>query len=104
MIKIINIFLYYIFIFFNSNLLAEEKKDDLKIGLLAPFSGEYKNLGNSLLFSIQLALDEVGDQNLKIIPRDSGSNNKKKLNDAIEEIVNSGSNVIIGPADFDSFE
>ena len=104
MIKIITIFLYYIFIFFNSNLLAEEKKDDLKIGLLAPFSGEYKNLGNSLLFSIQLALDEVGDQNLKIIPRDSGSNNKKKLNDAIEEIVNSGSNVIIGPADFDSFE
>ena len=30
MIKIITIFLYYIFIFFNSNLLAEEKKDDLK--------------------------------------------------------------------------
>ena len=52
------IFLSYIIIFFNSNLLSNENKQILKIGLLAPLSGEYKELGNSLLYSLQLALDE----------------------------------------------
>ena len=36
--------------FFNSNLLSDEKKSVLKVGLLAPLSGEYKELGNSLIF------------------------------------------------------
>lgn len=79
MIKKVIIILTYIFISYNSNLNASEKNVELKIGLLAPFSGEYKNLGNSLLLSVQLALDEIGDKNIKIIPRDSGSNNKKKV-------------------------
>ena len=42
----------YILIFFNSNLASNEKNDVLKIGLLAPLSGEYKELGNSLLYSL----------------------------------------------------
>ena len=33
----------------------------LKIGLLAPLSGEYKELGNSFLYSLQLALEELND-------------------------------------------
>mgnify|MGYP001298951930 CR=1 FL=1 len=104
MIKKVIIILTYIFISYNSNLNASEKNVELKIGLLAPFSGEYKNLGNSLLLSVQLALDEIGDKNIKIIPRDSGSNNKKKLSIAVEEIINSGAKVIIGPTNFDDFE
>ena len=70
------IFLSYIIIFFNSNLLSNENKQILKIGLLAPLSGEYKELGNSLLYSLQLALDEIDDKSVFIIPRDSGFNNK----------------------------
>ena len=105
MIKKIIIFLSYIFITFNTNLLsAENKKDELKIGLLAPFSGEYKSLGNSLLLSIQLALDEIGDEKIKIIPRDSGSNDAKKLNQAIKEITNSGAKIIIGPTESSNFD
>ena len=105
MIKKIIIFLSYIFITFNTNLLsAENKKDELKIGLLAPFSGEYKSLGNSLLLSIQLALDEIGDEKIKIIPRDSGSNDAKKLNQAIKEINNSGAKIIIGPTESSNFD
>ena len=38
----------YLLIFFNSNLLSNENNNTLKIGLLAPLSGEYKELGNSL--------------------------------------------------------
>ena len=40
------IFLSYIIIFFNSNLFSNENKQILKVGLLAPLSGEYKELGN----------------------------------------------------------
>ena len=54
MIKIFIAFLSYILIFFNTNVLSYETIDKLKIGLLVPFSGEYKNLGNSLLLSTQL--------------------------------------------------
>ena len=104
MIKKIIIFLTYILLFFNSNLLSSENNKELKIGLLAPFSGEYKALGQSLMFSIQLALDEIGDSNIKIIPRDSGTRDKKKLNNSIQEIRESGAKVIIGPADSRDFD
>ena len=104
MIKIIITFLLYIFILFNYNLLANENDGKLSIGLLAPFSGEYKNLGESLLLSTQLALDEINDEDIIIIPRDSGSNDKNKLNLAIKEIVNNGAKIIIGPMSHTSFK
>ena len=103
MIKIIITFLSYIFILFNSNLIADENDGKLRIGLLAPFSGEYKNLGESLLLSTQLALDEIGNKNIIVIPRDSGSEDKDKLNLAIKEILNNGAKVIIGPMTSSSF-
>ena len=105
MIKKLILFLSYIVLLFNSNLWSNENNNrELKIGLLAPFSGEYKNLGNSLLFSIQLALDEIGDKNIKIIPRDSGTENKEKLIIATNEIIEAGAKVIIGPASSNNFE
>ena len=99
MIRFLTIFLSYILILFNSNLNGEENNNELKIGLLAPFSGDYRNLGESLLLSTQLALDEIDDKNLKIIPRDSGSDNKDQLNVAIKEIIETGAKIIIGPMD-----
>ena len=104
MIKKVIIILSYIFIFLNTNLFANENNSELKIGLLAPFTGEYKNLGSSLLFSILLALDEIDDKNIKIIPRDSGSNNLEKLNQGIREIQAEGAKVIIGPTDSSNFK
>ena len=94
----------YILIFFNSNLLSNENNNILKVGLLAPLSGEYKELGNSLLYSLQLALDEINDKNVFIIPRDSGSGDKKKLNKAIEEIRSQNVNIIIGPINNEDFD
>jgi hypothetical protein len=102
--KIIIIFLSYILIFFNTNLFSNEKEQVLKVGLLAPFSGEYKNLGTSLLYSIQLALNEINDKKIKIIPRDSGSNDPDKMNASIQEIIDSGAKIIIGPTDSDDFK
>ncbi len=95
--KKIIIILSYLIIFFNSNLLCDEKNQFLKVGLLAPLTGEYKELGNSLLYSLQLALEEIDDNKVFIIPRDAGFNNKEKLNSAIKDIRSRGAKVIIGP-------
>ena len=64
--------LIYILIFFNTNALSEKNEKILKIGLLAPLSGGYSELGNSLLYSLQLALEEIDDKDVVIVPRDSG--------------------------------
>ena len=90
------IFISSLILFFNTNLLGEES-EKLKIGLLAPFSGEYENLGNSLLLSSQLALNEIGDKNIIIVPRDSGSDDKKKLNESIKDLINQDIKIIVGP-------
>ncbi len=94
----------YLLILFNSNLLCKESNNSLKIGLLAPLSGDYKELGNSLLYSLQLALNEIGDEDVFIVPQDTGSNDKKKLNEAIKKIRSEDVNIVIGPIDNKDFE
>jgi ABC-type branched-subunit amino acid transport system substrate-binding protein len=96
--------LIYILIFFNSNLLSEENNKILKVGLLAPLSGVYSELGNSLLYSLQLALEEIDDKDIFIVPRDSGFNDKEKLNNAIQDIRSEGVKVIIGPMTYKEFQ
>ena len=103
MSKKILILVSYIILFINSNLLGNEKNDNLKIGLLAPLTGEYADLGNSLLYSLQLALEEIGDEKVFIIPRDAGFNEKDKLNEAIKDIKSQGVKVIIGPISNEDF-
>jgi len=98
------IILSYIIVFFNSNLFSNENSQTLKVGLLAPLSGKYKDLGDSLLFSLQLALEEIGDKKVFIVPRDSGFEDKKKLNDAVEDLRSQGINIIIGPTNNNEFD
>ena len=95
--KKILILVSYIILFINSNLLGNEKNDNLKIGLLAPLTGEYADLGNSLLYSLQLGLDEINDKNVFIIPRDAGFSDETKLDSAIQDLKSQGINIIIGP-------
>ena len=102
--KKIIIILSYLLIFFNSNLLCNEKNNTLNIGLLAPLSGEYKELGYSILYSLQLALKEINDKKVNVIPVDTGTNNIKKLNNAIKEIKEKGINIVIGPLNNEDFD
>ena len=102
--KISIIIILHLSIFFNSNLLSNEKDKVLKVGLLAPLVGEYKELGISMLYSLQLALEEINDDNVFILPRDAGFNNKEKLNIAIEEIKQQGADIIIGPISANEFD
>ena len=94
----------YILLFYNFNSFADENQKSLKVGLLAPFSGEYKEMGQSIMLSLQLALDEINDDNIKIFPRDSGFNNPEKLIQSIESLKEENIKIVIGPISHEDFK
>ena len=96
--------IFYILFIFNTNSFSNENNKKLKVGLLAPLSGPYGEVGNSLLYSLQLALEEINDKNVIIVPRDSGFNDKDKLINAINDLRSSGVKVAIGPTTFQEFD
>ena len=97
MLKSLLITIFLIFFNFNSSLYSQELNNKIKIGLLVPFSGEYAEVGKSLLYSLQLALKEIDDDRVTIYPKDTGFNNKEKLNKKIKELIEEEVKVIIGP-------
>tara|TARA_E500000178_G_scaffold300405_1_gene308661 strand:+ start:772 stop:1926 length:1155 start_codon:yes stop_codon:yes gene_type:complete len=96
--------IFYILFIFNSNLLGDDDNKTLKVGLLAPLSGPNSEIGNSLLYSLQLSLEEIKDKNVFVIPRDSGFNNKDKISLAIDEFRSLGVKIIIGPISHEEFK
>ena len=96
----IKIILYYLLISFNTFVFAVENKDEnfLKIGVLAPFSGEFKSLGEEVLYAVNLALQDINDPSIKIYPKDIGSKNEN-INQACEEFEKEKIKIIIGPID-----
>jgi len=96
--------IFYILFIFNSNLFGNENNKTLKVGLLVPLSGPYSEIGNSLLYSLQLALEEINDKNVIVVPRDSGFNDEEKLTAAIEDMRSEDIKVVIGPTTFEEFD
>ena len=94
--NLFKIVLSYLLISFNTYVFSIESKNDnfLKIGVLAPFSGEFKDLGVSVLYSINLALHDIGDSSIKIYPKDSGSN-KERIIKSCEEFRDEGIKIIV---------
>ena len=73
--------------------LADEK---IKIGLVVPLSGEYKEVGNSILKSARLAINKIDDLRIEIVPRDTKSNPETTLK-VSKELYEQGIKIIIGP-------
>ena len=74
---IIFLILAYLSFTINSSAITQEKlenKNILKIGVLLPLSGEFQDIGESFLKSIQLALYDISNKNIKIYPKDSKGN------------------------------
>jgi len=89
-------FIVFIFIGLMLNIfqiLADEK---IRIGLIVPLSGEYKEVGNSILKSARLAINKIDDLNLEIVPRDTRSNPETTLR-VSRELYKQGIKIIIGP-------
>ena len=102
MFKIFRIFIIIIFTLIKSSLaIAEGEK--IKIGLLVPMSGENVQLGELLIKSTKLALNDIANNKIEIYPRDSGANPNKTLQSAIE-LKNLGVKIIIGTIFFKNLE
>jgi len=85
----------------NENITENEKI--LKIGVLLPLSGEFQDTGQSFLKAIQLALFDIGNENIKIYPKDSKGNALDAYL-AAKEFEELGVEVVIGPIFFESLE
>ena len=68
----------------------------IKIGLVIPLSGENKELGESVLKSVRLAINDINDNRIVIIPKDNNNNPDKTLQ-VSKELYDEGTKIIIGP-------
>ena len=85
----------------NENSKTNEKS--LNIGVLLPLSGDYKNVGESFLKAIQLALYDISNENIKIYPKDSKANALVAYQ-AAKEFEELGIKIVIGPIFYESLE
>ena len=44
-----------------------QSSDKIKIGLIIPLSGEFSNIGNSIINSVRLAINKIDDLRIEII-------------------------------------
>ena len=86
---IFKVILSYLLIIFNSYVSADSNSNNniLKIGVLAPLSGELELIGKTILYSTNLALHDIGDKKIKIYPVNYDSN-KNKISKACEKYLN----------------
>ncbi len=99
--KFFKIFLIVLVLLFakHSDGLTEDEK--IKIGLLVPLSGDNKNLGEQIIRSTKMALQEIGTDKIEIFPKDAGSDANSTLKSAYA-LKKEGVKIIIGPIFFDS--
>ena len=88
------IFIFFVIFGFNKSVFSSET---INIGLLVPLSGEYKDIGNTIVNSTRLAVDSINDKRIKILPRDTQSDPEKTLKVAKDLYLNTGTKIIIGP-------
>ena len=75
--------------------------EKIKIGLLVPLSGEYKELGQLIIKSTKMALEDIDVDNIEIYPKDTNIDPSLTLQSAIE-LKNMGVKIFIGPVFFKS--
>ena len=92
-IKIIFFILLNYSLFFFHTLNAEEK---IKIGLLVPMTGSNKNIGQSIIKAVQLAIKDIDSNLIEIIPKDTATKPNITLKSAFE-LKEMGVKVVIGP-------
>jgi len=101
MIKLIKIiyfiFLGFYFLFF-PNVNAQEK---IKIGLLVPMTGENKEIGESIIKAVGLAVKDIDNDIIEIYPKDTATKANQTLKSAFE-LSEMGINIVIGPVFYES--
>tara|TARA_B100001540_G_scaffold299459_1_gene303973 strand:- start:1696 stop:2847 length:1152 start_codon:yes stop_codon:yes gene_type:complete len=82
-----------IFYSFNQAAFSQEK---IRIGLIVPLSGEYSDIGHSILNSVRLAINKIDNNKIEIFPRDTRADSIVTLK-VSKELYKKGIRIIIGP-------
>ena len=93
--KIIKIILLLV-LTFPLSLVELLAKDKIKIGLLVPLTGKNSEIGESIVKSTRLAINQINNLSIEIIPRDTASNAQITL-EAAKELSGLGVKIVIGP-------
>jgi len=84
-------------ILFNSlNLGKVNAQDKIKLGLLVPISGEFSEIGKSIIKSTLLAINKINNPLIEIIPKDTESNPETTYKKA-KQLRDAGVKIVIGP-------
>jgi ABC-type branched-subunit amino acid transport system substrate-binding protein len=97
-IKIIFLVILNFSLLFSFSSKAAEK---IKIGLMVPLTGSNKELGQSIIKAVRLAVKDIDNNLIEIIPKDTASKANKALKSAFE-LEQMGVKVVIGPVFYES--
>ena len=89
-------FIIFTFIALILNIHQISADEKIKIGLIVPLSGEYKEIGDSILKATRLAINKIDNNKIKIIPKDTRADPKVTLK-VSKELQEQGIKIIIGP-------
>ena len=96
------IFILHLSIFFFLKLgNADEEK--IKIGLLVPITGDNKDLGQLIIKSTRMALNDIRSNKIEIYPKDTNSNPNRTLQSALQ-LKEMGIKIVIGPIFYKNLE
>jgi ABC-type branched-subunit amino acid transport system substrate-binding protein len=93
-----------IFVILNFSLLftfSTNASEKIKIGLMVPLTGENKELGQSIIKAVRLAVKDINNNLIEIIPKDTASKANKALKSAFE-LKQMGVKIVIGPVFYES--
>jgi ABC-type branched-subunit amino acid transport system substrate-binding protein len=96
--KIIFITFISLVLLFLKTVAASEK---IKIGLLVPMTGKNKDLGQSIIKAVSLAVKDIDSNLIEIIPKDTASKSNQTLRSAFE-LKEMGVKIVIGPIFYES--
>ena len=80
---------------------AASAKEKIKIGLLVPMTGSNKEIGQSIIKAVSLAVKDIDNNLIEIYPKDTASRPNQTLKSAFE-LKQMGIKVIIGPVFYES--
>ncbi len=80
---------------------AASAKEKIKIGLLVPMTGSNKEIGQSIIKAVSLAIKDIDNNLIEIYPKDTASRPNQTLKSAFE-LKQMGIKVVIGPVFYES--
>ena len=96
-IKIIFFVINFSLLFLSSAI----SEDKIKIGLLVPMTGPNKDIGQSIIKAVRLAVNDIDNDSIEIVPKDTATKPDITLKSAYE-LKEMGVSIVIGPVFYES--